>query len=135
MVGAGIYPPDIFNRARVCRHLHLLPDPFDVAIQTQVVPMTWNTKLIQHNWSTKSYKLEGNKAVCESSTARPTSKDYAQPVNLGPNGPCVLHGCKDTTLHRIISSLVSSAPAPEEEPGPEPTVKRRRKANGLANSN
>jgi hypothetical protein len=107
LVGTAIYPPDYFTQARICRHLHLLNDPFDVALQEQTVPIAWNTKLIQHNWSTCKYTYDPAKEhfTCEPSTARATSRDYATPVSVGGRGPCVVHGCKDNSLVRGLEKL------------------------------
>jgi hypothetical protein len=110
LVGAGIYPPNLFSIASVTKHLHILGDPFDVALQHQVVPLTWATGMIQHNWSTKEYKLDGDKATCENAKDRPASKVYAQPVNLGDRGPLVVHGCKDTSLIQIVSKRYAPQP-------------------------
>jgi hypothetical protein len=126
MVGAGIYCPDIFTRASICRHLHILGDPFDVAIEAQVVPMTWNTKMIQHNWSTKNYKYdeESGMATCENSQLRPASKDYAKPVDLGPRGPLVVHGVKDTTLIQLLERNFRNPPPPPTQPKPHRKARR-----------
>jgi hypothetical protein len=102
LVGTAIYSPDIFHRASICKHLHLLGDPFDVALEVQIVPLTWDTKLIQHNWSTAKYRLEKDQAFCENAKDRPASKDYARPVTLGERGPLVVHGVKDTSLIRLL---------------------------------
>jgi hypothetical protein len=112
LVGAGIYPPSYFTKARICRHLHLLADPFDVALQEETVPMTWNTKLIQHNWSTHKYAYDATKEhfVCEPSTDRSTSREYATPVSMKPRGPLVVHGCKDVTLIRGLEKLFKNKP-------------------------
>lgn len=117
LVGAGIYPPDYFTVARICRHLHLLGDPFDVALQEQTVPITWPTKLIQHNWSSCKYSYDPAKVcfTCEPSPDRPTPRSYANPVSMKPQGPLVVHGCKDVTLLRGLEKLLKNKPKPTLE--------------------
>lgn len=116
MVGAGIYPVNYFSQARVCRHLHLLAEPFDVALETQTVPIAWHTKMIQHNWSTCKYRPDPNPKrnwlVCEHSKLRAASKDYAQPVDLGKRGPLVVHGCKDVSLIDALGKNLRNKPKP-----------------------
>lgn len=128
LVGTGIYPPNIFLMASICRNLHVLHDPFDVALQLQVVPMTHGTTLIQHNWSTKNYHHVGGGntvAVCETNTSRHTSKDYATGVNLGNPSPVVVHGCKDTSLIQLV--LKRHTRQDEEQPTVRMMPRRHRK--------
>lgn len=112
LVGTAIYPVDYFTQARICRHLHLLNDPFDVALQEQTVPIAWDTKLIQHNWSTHKYTYDPakNHFTCEPSTNRVTSREYATPVSVGPLGPLVVHGCKDLSLIKGLEKLLRNKP-------------------------
>lgn len=98
LVGTSIYPVDLWSRVRICKHINSLPDPFDVVMQWEVVPMSHNTELIQHSWNSKGYKLRGARITC-SSTGKHDSSEYANPVS--PKA-VVVHGCKDSTLAKIV---------------------------------
>lgn len=103
LVGTAIYPVDLWTRVRLCKHINMLPDPFDVAIQWEVVPISHNTELIQHNWSTCKYTKRGARVVCQSSTDRPNHDDYANPIS---QKAVVVHGCKDGSLAKLVEEAL-----------------------------
>jgi len=98
LVGTSIYPVDLWTRVKLCKHLNTLPDPFDVAMQWEVVPMSHHTELIQHNWSTAKYSRKGARITCSPAGSN-GSADYANPVS--PRA-VVLHGCKDSSLAKLV---------------------------------
>jgi hypothetical protein len=99
LVGTAIYPVDLWSRVKLCRHINTLPDPFDVAMQWEVVPMSHDTVLIQHSWGTHKYVKKGARIECKPVTDRPGNGDYANPVS--PRA-VVVHGCKDSSLAKIV---------------------------------
>ena len=98
LVGTSIYPTDLWKSVKLCKHINLLTDPFDVAIQWEVVPKSHNTELIQHNWNSLRYKRSGVRISCQS-TGNYDSTEYAQPVRAKA---VVVHGCKDGSLIKLV---------------------------------
>jgi hypothetical protein len=98
LVGTSIYPVDLWNRVKLCKHINSLSDPFDVVMQWEVVPMSHHTDLIQHNWNTVRYLKKGPRVQC-SSTGKHDSSEYANPIS--PRA-VVVHGCKDGSLIKLV---------------------------------
>jgi hypothetical protein len=99
LVGTAIYPVDMWSRVRLCKHLNMLVDPFDVAMQWEVVPISHHTDLIQHSWGTHKYSKRGARIECKPVSNRPGCEDYANPIS--PRA-VVVHGCKDSSLAKIV---------------------------------
>jgi|TARA_R110000772_G_scaffold7287_3_gene24984 hypothetical protein len=98
MVGTGIYPNDLWERSIL---IHYMVQPFDVEMQYEIVPNCHHTNLIQHNWSSGSYRrnTNNNKVVCKALHAGRSPVDHALPVS---SDAVVLHGCKDGSLAEIV---------------------------------
>jgi hypothetical protein len=99
LVGTAIYPVDFWTRVKLCRHINSLPDPWDVALQWEVAPISHPTDLIQHSWGTHKYAKKGARIECKPVTDRPGNDEYANPVS--PRA-VVVHGCKDGSLAKIV---------------------------------
>jgi hypothetical protein len=102
MVGAGIYPGDLWVSFP---EVQVLPEtPFDMAMGENMVPITHETKLLCHRWSTCDYhRNEKGEIIME---------DEDENVNLYggrpiPSDAMILHGCKDNSL---IDLLLASQP-------------------------
>ncbi len=98
MVGTGIYPSNLWKRSTMIK---FLVEPFDVEMQYEIVADCHNTPLIQHNWSTGSYKRDAksNKVVCKSLHPGRSPLKHDNPVR---DNAVVLHGCKDGSLADVV---------------------------------
>lgn len=103
MVGTGIYPSDFFYFCRLAKHIPAIVDPFDVAIQSEVVPKMHHTDQILHNWSSHKY-VRGADGVITCRAFR---------AGLGITNPIppdhifsVVHGCKDASLPKLVSASI-----------------------------
>jgi hypothetical protein len=100
MVGTGIYPADMYFSCRLAKHLHILRDPFDVALQWEVVKQMHPTTQILHNWSTHKYVKEGKTSQITCQRVRNEGLPNSVPLE---NKFVVVHGCKDGSLAKLIS--------------------------------
>jgi len=99
VVGTAIYTIPMTPYSRLWKHI--TPQgrtPFDVFLENELAPKAGHTDLIQHNWSTKNYRREKGKIVCDADDGRPGSC-YEQPVR---SDAVVLHGCKDGSLFDLF---------------------------------
>ena len=99
LVGTSIYPADLWSRVKLCRHINMLTDPFDVVMQWETVKISHHTELIQHSWGTHKYSKKGARIECKAVANRPGSSDYANP---GSPRAVVVHGCKDSSLAKLV---------------------------------
>jgi hypothetical protein len=102
MVGTGIYPADFFQSCRMAKHITSVVDPFDVAIQWEVVPKMHHTDQIFHNWSSHKYTLNAKKREI-------TCRAFREGVGIANPIPLdhlfsVVHGCKDGSLAKLVSA-------------------------------
>lgn len=104
MVGTGIYHHAMFLKSSVIRQIErVMPwagplEPFDIRLRHEIVPHAHNTILIQHNWNTGNYRLEGGKIVCDDLSGSPETS-HAKPYD---GHAVVVHGCKDGTLAELV---------------------------------
>jgi hypothetical protein len=97
MVGAGIYPATLWT---TYSQVQFLPEtPFDMAMGEWMVPLTHNTKLICHRWSTCDYRRnEQSELIMEDE--EPENNLYGgRPV---PPEAIIVHGCKDNSLTKLL---------------------------------
>lgn len=123
MVGTGIYHHALFSKSAIISQIdRVMPwagplEPFDIRLRYEVVPHAHNTILIQHNWNTGNYRLEGSKIVCDDLSGSPET-NHAKPYD---GHAVVVHGCKDGTLaDLVLADKIGSVKAekPKEEPKP-----------------
>ena len=98
MVGAGIYPYNLADVAKTWKHAGQVP--FDRYMQWEVIPHAQNTDSIVHNHGTQNYEVskDGKSLTCElASTPSRSSKTLTLPPEA-----LVVHGCKDTSLIKLI---------------------------------
>jgi len=103
MVGTGVYPADFFYSCRLAKHLTSISDPFDVALQWEVVPQMHPTDQILHNWSSHKYE-KGRDGVI-------TCRAFREGVGIThPIAPdhiySVVHGCKDASLPKLVAATI-----------------------------
>lgn len=96
MVGTGIYPADLFTRSSA---LHVLEhEPWDVAMQDEIVPEAHETNLIFHAWNTGRYKKDADGFITGEDFGPNKGRYGGRPV---PIEAVVVHGCKDDSLSKI----------------------------------
>ena len=99
MVGPGLYPASLSQFTQAHEYCAAA---FDLAISRDIIPHARHTGLIQHNWSTGNYrKDESGKIVCDAMPLR--FQQHGQPKTMTVNPEAVVvHGCKDSSLLRIL---------------------------------
>lgn len=125
MVGTGIYPPGFSTFSKLWRYLG--NEPWDVYLQWEITPKTQHTNLIQHNWGTHKYRIEGGDIVCDSTKELDYGINFAHLIR---GDAVVLHGCKDNSLARLLecgSTEEMEIPVNYEEGTPFEKKKPRRK--------
>jgi len=118
MLGTGIYPPDTFSRANMCRHLHIIGERFDWVLRPQITPYAWPTKMIASYRRTLEYCYAGGskhlvygaKVLNDDGSTRlnVVSDKKERTIDLTKTSPVVVHGCKDTSLIQLISKRFSN---------------------------
>lgn len=105
MMGCMMYPP----------HMMLLPqvdillkgfymgsnaEPWDVYMRGWMRKLGWmNTGLIGDRWNTVNYRMERGELVCDPGKTQFKARDHSR-TDL--SAACIVHGCKDGTLARLI---------------------------------
>lgn len=97
MVGTGIYPADFLTRCKLVHSIHSIP--FDVYMESDIIPECHETKLISHHWSTKNYRFDDDGLIMDDNVVRPGKHSYVKPVN---SEAVVIHGCKDESLYKLF---------------------------------
>jgi len=100
MVGTGIYPP-IMPPWCIFWRYPLGGTPFDVEMQYETAKSLHDTKLIQHQFRTVNYHMDGDYIVGE---------DQAPLLGVSFTGrvsedAVVHHGCKDGSLSKLLCSM------------------------------
>ncbi len=113
MAGCGMYPPDFINRTRLWKYLGVtdtsLPGPFDWELRFEMLALGMgNTPLIGNRWRTKNYQPD---LSCENANKDKWGFDHSK---NDVSGACVLHGCKDESLYRILMGQEVVAAQPQE---------------------
>jgi hypothetical protein len=118
MVGTGIYPPGVIQLTDgVYRNAKF--EPWDTFLVHYFRRSFHKTNLIQHRWKTINYREENGVIVCDNDPTRPLKLDNAGPID---DSACVVHGCKDGSLARLVLSKLKSGPArPFVIPSPQLT--------------
>ena len=104
MVGTGIYHHSLGARSPMIGQIdRVMPwagplEPFDIQMRFEIVPHAHNTILIQHNWNTGNYRIEGGKIVCDDLSNDP-ELSHVKPYD---GHAVVVHGCKDGTLADLV---------------------------------
>jgi len=80
-------------------------EPWDIAVREEVIHKAQHSDLFQHNLRTVNYRVENGQWVCDN--AKDNAQDHSKPVNARA---AIVHGCKDSTLARLI---ISGSPLPE----------------------
>lgn len=96
MVGTGIYPADFFDRSQA---LHTLTDdPWDIAIQDEIMDAVFESNLIFHAWNTGKYRKLPDGSVVGEDFGPNKGRYGGKPI---PPEAVVVHGCKDDSLSKI----------------------------------
>jgi len=103
--GTAIYPPKFHEICSVWEYVDRLPTAFDVICQWEIIPNTYNSKLIQQGFRTINYKIHHNpfKIQGEDNGDFDGVTSYNTPLD---QEAVIHHGCKDTSLADIVTSPV-----------------------------
>lgn len=106
MVGTGIYPSmfgvksiKLPSADKWAPWTRMPLEPWDIGVRDEVVPFAHNTSLIQHNWQTKNYRVEGEQLVCDDSDGISAELSHKKPWN---GKAIIIHGCKDGSLAELV---------------------------------
>jgi hypothetical protein len=102
LVGVAIYPPD-FNI--ICNSWKNLDDDslaFDVYCQDEIMPISVNSKLMQHNFRTYNYTNINKNISGEIKEVRNNKYNFHRAIE---DDVVLVHGCDDGSLARIIMNL------------------------------
>lgn len=101
--GTAIYPAKLHEICSIWEYVDRLPTAFDVICQWEIVPNTYNSKLIQQGFRTCNYKIHHNpfKIQGEDNGDPEGAVSYNQPLDTEA---VIHHGCKDTSLTDIVTS-------------------------------
>lgn len=116
MVGTGIYHHALGAMSPMIGQIdRVMPwsgplEPFDIQMRFEIVPHAHNTILIQHNWNTGNYRIEGGKIVCDDLTGD-QELDHSKPYD---GHAVVVHGCKDGTLADLVLADKINSVKPEK---------------------
>ena len=98
MAGTGIYPQNFTQLCDLWRFEE--GQAFDVWIQWEVLRAgLTDTHLIQHNWKTANYRLDGGIIVCDNLPMPHPDLKMNHDVR---DDAVVLHGCKDLSLAKLV---------------------------------
>jgi hypothetical protein len=98
MSPVGIYSSDI-TRIPVLSSLSASNRHWSSIIQWYTTPNLQDTKMIQNNWRTEKYRLEGNNIVCESIANLAWNVHFNNTIEP----EClIVHGCKDGSLLEVL---------------------------------
>lgn len=114
LMGSAIYPAEM--RRFTNEHLFCRGRAFDVAIAPDIMRHVAGTKLIQNNWQTCNYRLEGGQIVCDAVKHQRPGEGISHPVS--PEA-AVVHGCRDASLISLLSekrALISPPRCKTESP-------------------
>lgn len=119
MAMSGVYPCKAMEWLTSLQGVVSTPKPFYEFLQWQVMKSFQDTPLIQNNWKTKNYQVDGYQIVCEDDSNWAWDAAYNQPVR---NDAVLLHGCRDGSL---VAALEQFRPTFQKVPAavrPQPTI-------------
>lgn len=118
MEGVGIYPAN-FDRAVDKQYIHTKGAPFDQKLRPYMKRNWHNTELIQSRWRTRNYAIdpESGEVLGEDSPDNPHGTIHAGPVH---ETTVLFHGCKDTSLQKILAKSRGVEIRPVEEMAERP---------------
>lgn len=118
-VGTAIYAPTILKTSPILRNI---PNMSDVAYRSGSIPLAFDvkagpevirhgarTRQMQHVWKSRDYSIRDG--VIEVVTSN------GERVKILPD-TCVVHGCKDISLHKCVRELLGLAAKTEAPPSP-----------------
>ena len=99
LVGVAIYPAN-FNT--ICNSWRDLDDDslaFDVHCQSEIISISINSKLMQHNFRTYNYIINNEIISGEIKEIRNAKYNFHRPIE---DGVVLVHGCDDGSLAKVI---------------------------------
>lgn len=99
LVGVAIYPPDFHM---ICNSWETLNDDclaFDIHCQEEVIKISENSKLMQHNFRTYDYVCIDKVISGEIKEERHRKYNFHRPIE---DDVVLVHGCDDGSLARVI---------------------------------
>jgi hypothetical protein len=101
LVGVAVYPPQVPDHSKLWDKTPLIEKAFDVTCQSEFVPLSTESTVMQHGFRTNRYtEKEGGVFIGEDLNVRPGGVRYDQPIE-----PSIVlhHGCEDGSLARLVS--------------------------------
>ena len=107
LVGAAVYPPNLDSYSDIWRHVPDTNIAWDVLLQNDFHPHSYETKLIQHCYRTMNYKkhfnqVTGDVTVYGEPTIKNDSLQYHDAPVIDFGKAVLVHGCEDSTLSDLI---------------------------------
>lgn len=130
MMGCCVYPPNMLNLRSAVNmfrqhHAEQCPEPWDVHMRFWFRSFGWtHTDLIGDRWNTQNYRLENGIMVCDPAPTQFVGRDHSRE---DISGACVIHGCKDGSLARLLQRGI-----PELTASPQPIVVRNQPVDNSA---
>ena len=101
--GTAVYPPNLHDICSIWEHVDQVSIAFDVITQWEIVPITAHTNLIQQGFRTLNYKMLMNPFRIQGEDKGDMNGFVSYNDPLDPKA-VVHHGCKDTSLAKIVTS-------------------------------
>lgn len=101
--GTAIYPAKFHEICSTWEYVDRLPTAFDVVCQWEMVPNTYDSKLIHQGFRTLNYKIYHDPFMIKGEDNGDLNGvvKYDAPIS---KDAVVLHGCKDNSLADIVTS-------------------------------
>jgi hypothetical protein len=102
LVGAALYPPNLTDFCSMWKNVSRINTAFDVLCQWEITPHSYASKIIQHGFRTKNYKIKENGIIQgEDQNNFPGGLRFDQPLDTNA---VLHHGCDDGTLAAVLLS-------------------------------
>ena len=112
MAAVGVYPANFVDLVPIVPALTGGRDPFYVRAQWYVLKLLNESKLIQNNWRTVNYRLDGDEIICDSHANWAWDIHYNNPIS---KDALIIHGVKDSSLVDLLGNNKPSRDATHTE--------------------
>jgi len=112
MAAVGVYPSNFVDLVPIVPALTGGRDPFYVRAQWYVLKLLNVSPLIQNNWRTVNYRLDGDEIVCDSHANWAWDIHYNNPIS---KDALIIHGVKDSSLVDLLGNNKPSQDATQTE--------------------
>lgn len=114
MNGSGVYPAAYFVSSQLMMTALKETRPWDIYMRWEIAPHAHDaSSFICLNWVTTNYRYEGGKIKCDIGQ-RPAQILTGDKVTEINDGHFIVHGCKDSSLAKLIMGEQASKPQAQE---------------------